>query len=312
MHKLLLAALVISVALTTGVARAASTYGGQCSVHRSSTPLKVELSVSYQASEGGSHTSWMSNTDVPLRSLEGFSPADLSQPGVHHFTVVSDAGSLKCTALAGHDGMAGTFDFIPNAQFAQALHSRGLSMPSERDQFFLALSRFRIATLDKLLQAGFAVPSVGELASISEHGISDDYLKAMADVQFQRKTVHGLVDMRDHGVSAEFARALTNGHIFSVSDIIRARDHGLSATYLDAVRAKWKSVSVDDIITLRDHGVSEEYMAGLARIGYRPSVSDIVRMVDHGVSVAFIQRLRNHGYAHLSVDDIIRLRDTGL
>jgi hypothetical protein len=36
-----------------------------------------------------------------------------------------------------------------------------------------------------------------------------------------------------------------------------------------------------------------------------------VRLRDHGVDLAFVSRLQSHGY-HPSVDDLIRLRDSGI
>jgi hypothetical protein len=71
------------------------------------------------------------------------------------------------------------------------------------------------------------------------------------------------------------------------------------------------NVSPSDAERMMDHGVSAAYLAGLRRLGYHPGPDDLVKLVDHGVSISFIERMRSHGYAHLTVDDLIRLRDHG-
>jgi hypothetical protein len=40
-------------------------------------------------------------------------------------------------------------------------------------------------------------------------------------------------------------------------------------------------------------------------------VEQLVRLKDHGVSAAYIKRLKDKGYAELTLDEFIRLRDRG-
>ncbi len=195
----------------------------------------------------------------------------------------------------------------------QLSSSRGIGAPTEKQQFELAVGRFKLATVDTLLRSGFQRPSVDDLVNMVEHGVSDNYVNAMKGLRIDPKTVGELIRMRDHGVSANYAAdMMRRAPQLSSEDLIELRDHGVSSRYMEALtNAGYGNVQPSQAERLMDHGVSREYLAGLRQLGYHPSVEDLVRLADHGVSISFIDRMRTHGYTHLTVDDLIRLRDSG-
>lgn len=287
--------------------------GGTCGVRGPVHSSMVSLWLRYERVDGSEHSSYSTENDVPVTSLRGFSPGDLDGGSVHKFTVSSDAGDVVCSAIGGHGEMGGTFDFVPSARFNDELRKRGMSAASSEDQLRLALSHFKLATLDALLRGGFQRPTTGDLVRLTDHGITDDYISGMQQLRLVPKTVDGLVRMRDHGVTLDYARTMLQNYPgSSVDDLVRARDHGVSLRYASAMRRDWGNASLNDLVQLVDHGVSETYMAQLAQMGYRPSASDAVRLADHGVTPAYIERLRKHGYTKLSIEDLIRLRDSGV
>jgi len=275
-------------AVAGGIAGAnekAEQLGGSCGIQGPVRSDRVSLWLRYERVTATEHSNYSNENDVPVASLRGFSSADLDNRSEHRFTVSSDAGDIVCTALGGHGELSGTFDFVPSARFADELRRRGMSAPSSEDQLRLALAHFKLSTLDALLRSGFERPSTAELVGLTDHGVTDDYIIGMQQLRRVPKNIDGLVRMHDHGVELDYARTMLQ--IYPGS-------------------------SVEDLIRARDHGVSTAYTLQLSQMGYKPSISDVVRLVDHGVTAAYIERLRKHGYTHLSVDDLIRLRDSGV
>lgn len=114
---------------------------------------------------------------------------------------------------------------------------------------------------------------------------ADTLLSALESVGMRNLSVDELISLRDHGVRAPL---ITEAHAFFGSTLtpqclVGLSDHGISAPYLQSLRA-----------------------AGLAGT----STEGVIRLRDHGVEAPFIQRLRAYN-ARASIDDIIRLHDSG-
>jgi len=307
-------AALFSAAATTAFANEKpEQLGGMCGIHGPVRNDMVSLWLRYERNTDTEHSSYSNENDVSVGSLRGFSPADLDNGNVHKFTVSSDAGDIVCSAIGGHGEMGGTFDFVPSSRFIDELRRRGMSSPTPEEQLRLSLARFRLSTLDALTRSGFQRPTTDDLVRLTDHGVTDDYIAGMQQLRLVPKTVDGLIRMRDHGVTLDYARTMLQNYPGSnIDDLVRARDHGVSSRYAAAMRRDWGNASLNDLVSLVDHGVSETYMAQLSQMGYKPSVSDAIRLADHGVSAAYIERLRKHGYTHLSIEDLIRLRDSGV
>ena len=307
--RLFSCALLLVLSLTPALARA-ETFAGTWSIEPSSRANQVQLGMQYRRGD----EEWSESHAVDLAQLQGLTAADLTSPGEQKsFAIVRDAGTFHADGrLSGGHG-AGTWTFAPSSSFVDELHRRGVGTPSDKEQFELAMSDFKVSTLDVLLRNGYARPSVGQLIEMGMHGVTDDYIRAMGGVRIEPKTVTELIVMRDHGVTPDYAATMLHSSPqLSGNDLVRLRDHGVSSEYMAALTAaRYGNVQPREAESMMDHGVTPEYIAGLAKLGYHPSLDDLVRLADHGVSVEFIKRLRDHGYTHLSVEDLIRLRDHG-
>ncbi len=272
---------LLILSLVTGTVRADS-YAGTWSIQPSSQRGDVHLQMAYHREDSRGSQSWGESNDVPLASL-GLSQNDLSA-GRKSFNIVQDAGTFHADGTFNGGMGGGSWTFEPSRSFAQALRARGVGEPSDEQQFHLGMAGFKLTTLDTLLRDGFERPSIDDLERMATHGVNDDFVNSMRALRISPKTIGELVRMRDHGVQLRYAAAMLR---------IDGR------------------LNAEDLIRMRDHGVSETYVGDLARLGYHPSAEELVRLVDHGVSAGFIERMRSHGYTHLSVDDLIRLRDHG-
>ncbi len=119
----------------------------------------------------------------------------------------------------------------------------------------------------------------------------------------------GMADFRLATLSAlslnSFARP-------SVNDLVMMGEIGVSNDFAMAVISlPMHPKTLSKIMSLRERGVSLSYIAEIQRLGYHPSLEQFIQLADRGVTTKWIARMRARGYARLSVDDLIRLRDLG-
>lgn len=313
MQRIIFSCALLLVLSLMGATARAEQFSGTWSITPGDKAGEVHLRMDYRRADANGNEEWDESSDVPLSQLRGLSAADLNGNGARTFSMARDAGDFSAQGSFNGGRGGGTWTFVPNRGFASELRKRGAGTPNDKQQFQLAMGGFKIATLATLLQSGFQRPNVDDLVRLTEHGVNNEYVGAMKGLRFSPKTVEELVRLRDHGVSPAYAAdMLQRAPRLTAEDLIELRDHGVSTEYMQALaQGGYGNVSPSDAERMMDHGVSRSYLAGLHRLGYHPSPDELVRLADHGVSVAFIERMRNHGYARLSVDDLIRLRDHG-
>jgi hypothetical protein len=236
--------LLLVLSLITAAARADS-YTGTWSIQPSDKPGDVQLDMRYHSVDANGEHSWEYGEDVPAPQIRNGG-----------FVINEDAGQFQAQGTFSGNVGAGTWTFVPSPQFAAQLQRRGLAAPSEYDQFRLAMSHFKLSSLDALISAGFARPNVTDLVRMGEHGVSNDYISAMKGLDFQPKTVESLIRLRDHGVSTQYMHDLWNlGYHPSAEELVRLRDHGVTAAFIERLRSHgYTKLTADDLIRLRDHG----------------------------------------------------------
>ncbi len=278
--------IAIAALLLVPVAPAlAEDYSGTWTLEHSSDPGSVQLGLRYQKTTATGNQEWDESRSVPWSDLRGVTSADLDSNGVHkNFSVVRDAGSFQAEGSFSHGHGAGIWTFAPSSSFNEQLRRRGVGSASFEQQFALAMSGFQFSTLDELLTSGFQRPSAGDLVAMADHGVSDRYIQELRGLGLHPNSAQALIRMRDHGVGGSFAAA---------------------------VMKAFPGTTVDELVKLRDHGVGTAYMQTFASLGYRVTAEDLIRLRDHGVTSTFVERLRSHGYTNLTVNDLIRLRDSG-
>ena len=280
-----LAALFFTSTALAGANAAGTTFAGRWAItSRSDDASRVQLRLEYSETSANSNSSWSSGVPIaeaglPIEKLRGpIAPVS--------FTIQREPGTFNCTGSAGEGSGAGQFTYAQNARFDDALASRGLGRPTQRQSLELAISGTTLAFVDQIRALGGRA-SIADVVHVVEHGVTPKYIADLAALGYRVSSLDQVVRLRDHGVTTEFIRAVQ--------------------------AAGYAQVTADQLVTLRDHGVTPRYIGELAGAGYKNlSADDLIALRDHGVTVSFVERLKAHGYTNVSVHDLIRLRDAGI
>jgi beta-lactamase regulating signal transducer with metallopeptidase domain len=257
-----------------------------------------------------------SSTNIPIQRLEGLTPGHLTGAGGPvQFRVRRDAGTFSFEGVVRTGIGAGTFSFLPDANFPAELSKRGFTRPTALEQYQLARQDIGYAFLDELTKQGYAKPQTSDLVRAGQHGVNMDFVREMGVLGYRLGSLEPLITLRDHGVTPTFVRELAALGFkgLSADDLRRARDHGVSSEYVRAMRdAGYSSLTMEQLVNARDHGVSADYVRELADAGHlKLPLDQLVRARDHGVSSEYAREMRQLGY-QLPIEELIRARDHGV
>jgi hypothetical protein len=278
---------------------------------------KVELTVDSRWG-ANSRSSW--SNDRPLSELSGLSSAQLAgRPAPVRFALVGDAGRIDCSGTAGDGRGNGWCTLSPDPAFASYLKARRMGTPTRYQAFSLIMSGVGRELVDALAASGFERPDVEQLTAMGIHGVTPDYVRALAGLGY-RLAAEDVVAFKIHGVEPDYIRQLAAigpalNHIRS-SDLVSLRIHGVKPEFVQAMAAiepEFRNVTAEDLVAMSIHGVRPELARSFVRLeSGRLSSDDLVAMAIHGVTADYIEQLAALGYRNLAADQLVSLAIHGV
>ncbi len=283
---------------------------------------------------------WTWSVDVPLSRFHNLSGNVLQHGGRAEFEYLTDAGKLLCKGAFSFRSGAGTYTFVPSAEFGAELRNLGYGTPSPDQAWSMMLSNLSLDYARVVRDAGLRA-STGQLLDLHNHGVTKEFLRDLKDGGYDFSAA-GIIQLRDHGVDADFLRELkranydlTAGQIAELhdhgvdsryvrdlhslgihphgSDLVQLHDHGISAEYLaDLKTAGYGELNVDQTIGLREHGVPAEFVQQAHELGYQFTPQELIGLRDHGVNGEYLKTLKESGIRALSAGQIQKLREHGV
>lgn len=264
------------------------------------------VNVNFQYAEGRSN--WG-------RTFERSEFSDVARTGDRiTFALRREAGTFTFDGRGDMERASGWYGFAPNAQFQRAMEKLGFRGIEPKEMFVFAIDGLTVDGARQLQKLVSDTLDTEGLVQLINHGAGLTYIQAMTNAGFKNLSSDEYRRARDHGVSAEFAREMSDlGMKLSLEELVRSRDHGVNTEYVRAMRNAGYKLSHEELIRTRDHGVSVEYIKRMTALGYGDlPIEDYVRMRDHGVSAEYVESIRDEGYTKLSASELVRMRDHGV
>lgn len=173
---------------------------------------KIHLSFERRTEKGGrnQHGSTFAYSD-----LQGLSRAE-TENGRVSFKLAREAGTIECEGTFTAGRGSGTFRFVPNLGFADAMRSRGFDFSAQtsknghdslEERLFVATTlNVTIALADDLRSANFPNLDVGDLFKAAIFKIDGKFMSEMKATGFPNLGMEDLVKARIFKIDAEFVR----------------------------------------------------------------------------------------------------------
>lgn len=253
------------------------------------SPDKIHISFERKTDRGGRN---QNGNSYSYSDLQGLS-ASQTQNGRVSFSLVREAGTIACEGSFTNGNGKGTFQFIPNRSFVDAMRSRGFDFEkreSERENHYEASPEERLFTAailnvttalaDDLKSANFPNLDVGDLYKAAIFKIDGKFMSEMAATGFPNLTMEDLVKARIFKIDAEFVRNI--------------KDMGFGADNFEhLVKFSIFKVTPEYLSELRNEGLS-----GL-------TAEEVVKLRIFKVDAAFVRAARADD-PHITVEKIVQ------
>lgn len=160
--------------------------------------------------------------------------------------------------------------------------------------------------------ASAPVQSVNAPAQVAAN--SPAYIDELASAGYTNLTVDQLIQLKSLGVTADYIRGLESAGLAhpSVRDLTQMRALGVQPDFVRTMRQHFGSLNVEQLCRLKALGVTPDYADQMMRVYPNLSVDDLARLRALGIDPAFVERANAHGFHNLSVEQLIRLKMSGI
>ena len=302
--------LVVCALLVTGVSRAADSFDGSWTIHRSDEPGKVEFAlIHHQHGHSSSHESaW------PLTAFVGL---DLSKAGKHEvkFIITRDAGRFECDGYVDNGEGAGVFHFFADSKYASEMKTLGFSGIDDERQFSMAVLDVSLAFAREIQNEHLEGLDLDKLIAFRIFDVNAKFIHELHDAGINVRDCDKLVAFRIHGVTPEMVRVLRNAAYQPDEDqLIAMRIHGASPEWIQQLqKLGYDHIPIDKLIAFRIHGVSPEFIEKVQTLGYKhPDPDQLIAMRIHGVTPEYISHMKSRGMQSVTIDQLVSMRIQGI
>lgn len=168
--------------------------------------------------------------------------------------------------------------------------------------------------LGALAALGYKRASVNDLLSLKIHGATPEYISEMTSL-LGKRSLDELVSLRIHGVTPDFVRRFHEAGYprISADEAVSLRIHGADP---DAA-AQWATLlgrnpGLEEMVSARIHGATPEDARQMRSLGLDADLDTLVSIRIHGVTPEFVRAFKALGYGGLSADDAVSCRIHGV
>jgi hypothetical protein len=259
------------------------------------------LNIEIHESRSNSRWQWINADHAPR--------IEKKKNGDVDFVIASDAGELVFHGAADGNTAAGDYKFEANEAFsseAGKLLKRDLS---PEDLLEMGFADVTIRYIKDVEAAGITL-AYEDVLTLRRYGLQKEALKEFVSIGFNK--TGDIVNLRNHGVSADFARKTRElDYGKSVEELVRLRNFGITPEYLKSWKDAGFGLDAEEVVRVRNHGLQADYAAAWKKAGFDFSTDELIRARNSGVPSDFAGALAASG-SRPTLDEAIRLRQFGV
>jgi hypothetical protein len=248
---------------------------------------KIHISFERRHQNGGKS---QNGTSYSYSELEGLS-REQAQNGKVSFRLVREAGIIECEGSFTNGRGAGTFRFVANKTFVDAMKARGFDFekqssskshdsPEER-LFAAATLNVTTALADDLKSANFGDLDVGDLFKAAIFKIDGKFMAEMKATGFPDLGMEDLVKARIFKIDAEYVRQVKDMGFAEqgFEGLVKFRIFKVTPEFLNELKTfGFDKLSSEDIVKCRIFKIDGEFIRQAKAEEPNISVEEMVQM----------------------------------
>ena len=261
--------IVIAIGSYVIVAQSAITGTWEASIKEKS-PDKIQLSLERRTDSGGRN---QNGTSYSFSELQGLSREQATNGRVS-FRLVRDAGTIECEGTFVNGRGSGTFTFVPNRGYVDAMLSRGFDMEKgwkdndhqqtlDEKLLSAAMLNVSIALADDLRSANFPNLDFGDLFKAAIFKIDGKFMAEMKATGFPNLDMEDLVKARIFKIDADFVRNVKDMG-FGTTDfenLVKYSIFKVTPEYLADLKAEGlTNLTAEDVVKCRIFKIDAEFI----------------------------------------------------
>jgi hypothetical protein len=263
------ALIVIAVGSYVIVAQSAVTGTWEASIKEKS-PDKIQLSFERKTDHGRNQNS----SSFSYSEIQGLS-REQAQNGKVSFRLVRDAGTIECEGSFLNGKGSGTFTFVPNRSYVDAMRSRGFDIEKSWkddddrqdsvDERLLtaAMLNVSVALADDLRSANFPNLDFGDLFKAAIFKIDGKFMSEMKATGFPNLGMEELVKARIFKIDADFVRKIKDMG-FGTTDfenLVKYSIFKVTPEFLADLKAEGlTNLTAEDVVKARIFKIDAEFI----------------------------------------------------
>ncbi len=168
--------------------------------------------------------------------------------------------------------------------------------------------------IDAMRAAGYDV-DIDKYVAMKVQGITPEYARAMAKVGFGKPTADDLIAMKVQGVTPEYVSELRTAGLqpSSIHDLVSYRIFNVTPEFVAAMKAAgFDSIPPDKLVALRVHNVTPEFARTVKQQYPNVTLDELVQLRIFHIDDAFVADAKRHGFNSLSIEQLVKLRISGV
>lgn len=150
------------------------------------------------------------------------------------------------------------------------------------------------------------------LIGLKVQGVTPEYVKQIHDLGL-KADADDIIAMKVQGVTPDYVREMRSLDLkVDSDDVIGMKVQGVAPEYVKGIRALGLHPDADQIVGMKVQGITPEYLKDLQSAGFKVDIDEAIGAKVQGLTPEFIQKARNHGFKDLTLDQLIRLKQSGV
>ena len=221
--------------------------------------------------------------------LQGLSRQQALSSGAVKFSLVREAGTIDCEGTFQNGKGSGTFRFTPNAQFVQAMKSRGFDFeknPSRGDGdtnerlFAAATLGVTTALADDLLAANFGQLDIDDLFKAAIFKVDSKFMREMKASGFPNLGMDELVKARIFKIDADFVRNIAQMGFDKepFESLVKMRIFKITPAFITEIRGEgFTDIDIEDLVKMKIFKIDGAFIRQARSEGVPMNVEKLVQ-----------------------------------